>query len=104
MCFIRCPLIAHGASNLSENAHYLLFREEPEASFLRYAYQHTAIVLGGTNQQGDIAYFAHLSDPKCLPSPALSHRYYCSVCPLVSGLLTEFTQPKRDDGRAGYCR
>ena len=39
---------------------------------------------------------------KRLFSPALSHRYYCSVCPLVSGLLTEFTQPGRYDGRARY--
>jgi len=29
------------------------------------------------------------SDPKSLQTFALSRRYYCSVCPLVSGLLTE---------------
>ena len=32
----------------------------------------------------------HVSDPKSLQSPALSGRYYCPECPLVSGLFTEF--------------
>ncbi|UZY03234.1 hypothetical protein LOR96_017455 (plasmid) [Yersinia ruckeri] len=45
----------------------------------------------------------HVSHSKRLLSSALSRRYYCSGCPLVSGLLTEFTQPGRDDGRARYC-
>lgn len=46
----------------------------------------------------------HVPDPKSLQSPALPCRYYCPQCPLVSGLLTEFAQPGRNDGRAGYCR
>ncbi len=31
----------------------------------------------------------NVSDPKYLQTSALSRRRYCSVCPLVSGLLTE---------------
>jgi len=40
----------------------------------------------------------HDVDPNRLQTPALSRRYYCSVCPLVSGLLTELEEMMAERG------
>lgn len=50
------PLMAHGAENLWENAHYLVMREETAITPLKDAYIYAAEKLGQSEDSGKIAY------------------------------------------------
>lgn len=57
---------------------------------------------GAKASPGDMLFFkvftSHVHDPKVFPTPALSHRCYCTVCPLVLSVLT---QPAKSGGNGG---
>ncbi len=53
---IGIPLLIQGGENTYENAYYLLAHKEPKVIPVRQAYRYVAKLLGGDNEEGDIAF------------------------------------------------